>query len=89
MSAAAPRGGTADGVRGEDSSPRTTTALRCLFAYRLVSRAYFHLPVLFVFIYLDDHGTAVAETLLALYGFTVMVSGALSTVSVPSTKVMA
>lgn len=63
----------APGGAGDTSRPR---ALRALFVYRLISRAYFHLPVLFAFLYLHHLGTALAQTLLALYGFTVMVSGA-------------
>ncbi|MFF4928536.1 MFS transporter [Streptomyces griseofuscus] len=60
---------------GAGATPRPG-ALRALFVYRLISRAYFHLPVLFAFVYLHHLGIALAQTLLALYGFTVMVSGA-------------
>ncbi|GLX53929.1 MFS transporter [Streptomyces hygroscopicus subsp. hygroscopicus] len=63
----------APGGAGDTSRPG---ALRALFVYRLISRAYFHLPVLFAFLYLHHLGIALAQTLLALYGFTVMVSGA-------------
>ncbi|MEW2621382.1 MFS transporter [Streptomyces sp. NPDC048106] len=67
--------GQHDAPGGVGAAPRPG-ALRALFVYRLISRAYFHLPVLFAFFYLHHLGIALAQTLLALYGFTVMVSGA-------------
>lgn len=57
---------------GTDASVR---ALRTLLAYRLVSRGYFHLPVLFVFLYLEDVGLGSIEVLLALYGLTILIGG--------------
>jgi hypothetical protein len=57
------------------SAVDTRSALRVLFAYRLVSRAYFHLPVLFVYLYLEDVGVGAIETLLALYGLAIVVGG--------------
>ncbi len=51
----------------ETSTPeRNERSLRLLFAYRLVSRSYFHLPVLFVFFYVHDLRVDVIAALLAL-----------------------
>lgn len=48
-----------------------------LFAYRLLSRAYFHLPVLLVFLYLQGHSIGVIEALLAAHGVSMLLSGPL------------
>ena len=39
-----------------------------IFSYGVVSRLYFHLPVLFVFLLLRDYGILAVEVLLAVYG---------------------
>ncbi|MEV6838830.1 MFS transporter [Streptomyces sp. NPDC051133] len=51
------------------------SSLRLLTAYRIISRFYFHLPVLFVLFYKRDLSLPVIETLLAVYGATVALSG--------------
>jgi hypothetical protein len=57
------------------ADPGTTAgpaaALRALTAYRIVSRAYFHLPVLFVFLYRGHLPVLGIESLMALYGLSV------------------
>lgn len=45
-----------------------TAALRMIFAYRIASRLYFHLPVLFVWFYQRHFSLPAVEVLLALYG---------------------
>jgi predicted MFS family arabinose efflux permease len=42
--------------------------LRRIFTYGVVSRLYFHLPILFVFLLLRDYGVFDVEVLLAVYG---------------------
>src|SRR4051812_3353511 len=46
---------------------------RFLFAYRVISRLYFHLPVLFVLFYQRNSSVPGVEVLLALYGAAVAV----------------
>lgn len=48
--------------------------LRLLYAYRIVSRLYFHLPVLFVFFVLQRFSTFGAELLLGAFGLAVTLS---------------
>ncbi|HEV3001447.1 MAG TPA: MFS transporter [Solirubrobacteraceae bacterium] len=55
-----------------------TRDLRLLYAYRIVSRLYFHLPVLLVFFLLEDFSIFAAEVLLAVYGLAVTVGSALA-----------
>ncbi|MFF9343122.1 MULTISPECIES: hypothetical protein [unclassified Streptomyces] len=62
MSDAAPHGGDASGPGRPAARVRT---------YRIVSRAYFHLPVVVVFLVQQGFGTAATAALLALYGVTV------------------
>ncbi|HET8658736.1 MAG TPA: hypothetical protein VFM55_07030 [Micromonosporaceae bacterium] len=45
-----------------------TGAVGRIFSYGVVSRLYFHLPVLFVFLLLRDYGILAVEVLLAVYG---------------------
>lgn len=54
---------------------RPAGPLRKLFGYRLTSRAYFHLPVFFVYMYLHGQRVDTIEGLLALYGLAILVSG--------------
>jgi predicted MFS family arabinose efflux permease len=51
-----------------------TRDLRLLYAYRIVSRLYFHLPVLFVFFVLQDFSIFEAEVLLGVFGLAVTLS---------------
>lgn len=53
-----------------------TRDLRLLYAYRIVSRLYFHLPVLLVFFLLEDFSIFAAEVLLAVFGLAVTVGSA-------------
>lgn len=53
-----------------------TRDLRLLYAYRIVSRLYFHLPVLLVFFLLEDFSIFAAEVLLAVYGLAVTAGSA-------------
>lgn len=53
--------------------------LRLLYAYRIVSRLYFHLPVLFVFFILQDFSIFGAELLLGVFGLAVTLSFPLGT----------
>jgi predicted MFS family arabinose efflux permease len=48
-----------------------TRDLRLLYGYRIVSRLYFHLPVLFVFLLFEHYTIISAEVLLAVYGLAV------------------
>ena len=48
--------------------------LRLLYAYRIVSRLYFHLPILFVFFLLQDFSIFAAELLLGAFGLAVTLS---------------
>lgn len=48
--------------------------LRILYAYRIVSRLYFHLPVLFVFFVLQGFSVFEAELLLGAFGLAVTLS---------------
>lgn len=48
--------------------------LRLLYAYRIVSRLYFHLPILFVFFVLQDFSIFSAELLLGIFGLAVTLS---------------
>lgn len=52
-------------------------SLRALFGYRVTSRAYFHLPVVFVYLYVHGQRVDVILALLALYGVTVLLSAPL------------
>lgn len=54
-----------------------TRRLRLLYAYRIVSRLYFHLPVLFVLFFKRGATVWEAELLLAVYGLAVALTAAL------------
>lgn len=49
------------------------SAIRTFVAYRLVSRGYFHLSVLFVFLLQSGHSTLAVTTVLAVYGLAMAV----------------
>lgn len=53
-------------------------SIRALAAYRIVSRGYFHLSVLFVFLLAFGHSVAAVSLVLAAYGFTMAVSTTLT-----------
>ena len=53
-----------------------TGRLRLLYAYRIVSRLYFHLPVLFVLFFLRGATVWQAELLLAVFGLAVALTAA-------------
>ncbi|MCU4186325.1 hypothetical protein K6U06_18305 [Acidiferrimicrobium sp. IK] len=63
------RGGRAEPAR------RRAEPLQVLFAYRVLSRAYFHLPVLLVFLDLRQYSFEAIESILALYGVAVLAAG--------------
>ncbi|MFC1431089.1 MFS transporter [Streptacidiphilus sp. N1-3] len=67
---------TAAGPVTADTAPAAPAArgLRALTAYRIVSRAYFHLPVMFVFLFRGHLPVLGIESLMALYGLTVAVA---------------
>ncbi|MNM21320.1 Major Facilitator Superfamily protein [compost metagenome] len=44
------------------------------YVYRIVSRCYFHLPILFIFFYRQDLSLPVIELMLAAYGLVVMLT---------------
>ncbi|AHV95154.1 MFS transporter [Paenibacillus sabinae] len=46
----------------------------CFYIYRIVSRLYFHLPILFVYFYLQHLSLPIIELLLAVYGLVVMLT---------------
>lgn len=52
--------------------------VRTLFSYRIVSRLYFHLSVLFVLFAVSGLGTLAIETVLAVYGLCIMLAGPIS-----------
>ncbi len=54
-----------------------TRDLRLIYAYRIISRLYFHLPVLLVFFLVEGISVFVAELLLAVYGLAVTVGSTL------------
>lgn len=56
----------------------STAPLARLFAYRLVSRCYFHLPVLLVYLYLAGHGIVFIEVVLAAYGLAILFGSGLA-----------
>lgn len=45
--------------------------VRAITAYRIFSRMYFYLPIIFPFFYVSGHGVETIELLLALYGIAV------------------
>jgi MFS family permease len=51
-----------------------STSLRLFYLYRVASRFYFHLPVLFVFLWLTGFSLLEIEGLLALYGITITIT---------------
>lgn len=48
------------------------------YLYRIVSRLYFHLPILFLHFYSVDMGLFLTEVLLAVYGLTIMLTSEVS-----------
>lgn len=48
--------------------------LALFYGYRIISRLYFHLPILFVFFYLNQIDIISIEILLAAYGITISVT---------------
>lgn len=50
------------------------TNLIYFYIYRIISRSYFHLPVLFVYFYIKDIPLLQIELLLAVYGFMLIIS---------------
>jgi len=56
----------------------TTTPVRLFVGYRVVSRLYFHLSVLYVILLTWDHGPLAIAAVLAAYGATLSVVGPLT-----------
>ncbi|MBD2342712.1 MFS transporter [Anabaena subtropica] len=44
------------------------------YSYRIISRMYFHLPVLFLHLFLSGMGILLTETLLMVYGLSIMLN---------------
>jgi predicted MFS family arabinose efflux permease len=63
-----------------------------IFAYGIVSRLYFHLPILFVFLLLRGYGVFEVEILLAVYGIALTIAsraGQLLPATLPQRRVIA
>ena len=64
-------------LRGEPMigvSKTSKTNILLFYTYRIFSRLYFHLAVLFVYFYINDIDFFYIELLLAIYGITLMIS---------------
>lgn len=56
------------------ASKTSKTNIFLFYTYRIFSRLYFHLAVLFVYFYINDINFFYIELLLAIYGITLMIS---------------
>lgn len=54
--------------------------IKLFYAYRIISRLYFHLPVIFVFLYLHDPDLFTVELLIAVYAMTLALMAPLAPV---------
>lgn len=69
---------TGPGLTDEAVAAELASSVRKLRLYRIVSRLYFHLSVLFVLFATAGLGTLAIETVLAVYGLCIMLAGPIS-----------
>jgi predicted MFS family arabinose efflux permease len=60
--------------------------LSTFYTYRISSRMYFHLPIIFIYFYLADMGLLQVEILLAVYGATLSLTSGISPMLVRSMR---